>query len=1547
MSKIVKESKKKAFLAFKDKDYESALTHSQNALNYDDSNHLCLLIAGGCLAELGQQNESLEKYKKALEDNSKQTETYKGIIQLFCKYWTGILSLENLEILSKAYSCLIQSVSSDEADKKEEYTVGLLNTLKHQNKISELVLLLENALLEFPENIEVKAKAIEVFYENLNQINSSNKSWIMKCAKKVSMLCSELSIVEKAFDILLKVSNLSYEKTKVQIEDVVEICLKLFSQVPAASDCAFEISVQSSEFIFDSCLFDSYEGKYKNYVEALKLINENETEKANKILKSSWYKFGNFINLWEKLSDMYIKQKKYGVAENIIRSGLELHKELEKRNNPTYFNISSLNDIKFQLSFKLAFCLSKSELNVSKEKAVSILVKILSLNSKYNEKVYLNIIKTLVELNKHEDAEKYINIAISEYGLNSELNFYRINLTFKRGNVKLALEESKQLVNTDDSSYLAHFLYGKIMWYADIENRKDRTKCFTSFFNAAHKNKEFNEVFLYLGHYYNEVAGDRQRALKSYQKAYILAPGVKETGIALADILIQTNKVEEAIKLYEDITTSLPKESCKWAWLRLGLCYLKSVNQAEKAAKCFLSALEADSNDAVCYECLGESYVAMGSYTSAWKVFNKAKELNPNSLFSAYQMAFVNQVQFQYDDAIRDYQVALQIDCTFVPALKGITESYLSLARQMIGQGRDITALSYLNVAIQKLINALNENETFSCLWRLLGDCCSHVENMSSDEVALLIPICLIEGNLNKNDKTCKVGKKEALRLSVEYYTKAMQLCKNNAVLMNDLGFSYYRLALEQQSEDFELAKNTCFKAFSILKRAALLGKNNHLIWNNLGLVASSKFCDEKTVAQHSFITSIKCEANNWIAWCNLGVLYLTTSKIQLAHQAFSTAQRLQPSFVNSWVGQALIAEEIKPSEAMDLFRHSTELSYNSQAISGYTWWLCHTIASYPKSVQNKQNANELRKIITTIPKVWTFCLRNFDRSASWMALGFLFEQDNLWRDAEVAYKNSYKLLGDKKSDKMSINIATTYAKTLSRNSKNIEAVEVYKKISGNEQLNFWHYIVLGCVLSKAQENKEAEIVYNKAINLSENKTSLQQAKVSLAMHLWKCGKIEECKSILNEAEMYGYINTIAVLEENKEMEASMWMMQSVNDSEKSLSDITSQLCGLYKLKGQEECENFAREQVRRNPESWELQNLLTEVLSMNKSKNSELIRESSNETLNKFYEAQLLNNKNSNKNEYNLKLKNELCKISAPLQNKHELFRSKEIQKFVHKYPHEKESWVLLAAALQSQNVIKKLQNKNNKSESLCIKKVLSQCDSNLLNVRKLKEWSCCNMAHQQLMDENTIDMKNISESLTKEQMEIFEIWSKFIRNSRYVASGEENNKLKYFSNSESSKQLATHVLNCSSNHNTAFELLESGNINDQLAALKTCLDADENDADGTLWLKDRASSVLLKLNNRGDNDDAPPLPPVVMAIEALVKIREGNYRKSRYIFTKVFKSLIIDKKTEDLSLYFAVWYLYRGYVEKEDDLELGRLRDAWKEFDENDLQKLSQIFI
>ena len=47
---------------------------------------------------------------------------------------------------------------------------------------------------------------------------------------------------------------------------------------------------------------------------------------------------------------------------------------------------------------------------------------------------------------------------------------------------------------------------------------------------------------------------------------------------------------------------------------------------------------------------------------------------------------------------------------------------------------------------------------------------------------------------------------------------------------------------------------------------------------------------------------------------------------LQLAHEAFKVAQSQDPEYVGSWIGQALIAEVVGDEEAMDLFRHTTEL---------------------------------------------------------------------------------------------------------------------------------------------------------------------------------------------------------------------------------------------------------------------------------------------------------------------------------------------------------------------------------------------------------------------------------------------------------------------------------------------------------------------------------------------------------------------------------------------------------------------------------------------
>ena len=58
----------------------------------------------------------------------------------------------------------------------------------------------------------------------------------------------------------------------------------------------------------------------------------------------------------------------------------------------------------------------------------------------------------------------------------------------------------------------------------------------------------------------------------------------------------------------------------------------------------------------------------------------------------------------------------------------------------------------------------------------------------------------------------------------------------------------------------------------------------------------------------------------------------------QQAHEAFKVAQSLDPAYVASWIGQALIAETVGHSDAMDLFRHTTELGFHVCVLLPHQW---------------------------------------------------------------------------------------------------------------------------------------------------------------------------------------------------------------------------------------------------------------------------------------------------------------------------------------------------------------------------------------------------------------------------------------------------------------------------------------------------------------------------------------------------------------------------------------------------------------------------------
>jgi superkiller protein 3 len=63
------------------------------------------------------------------------------------------------------------------------------------------------------------------------------------------------------------------------------------------------------------------------------------------------------------------------------------------------------------------------------------------------------------------------------------------------------------------------------------------------------------------------------------------------------------------------------------------------------------------------------------------------------------------------------------------------------------------------------------------------------------------------------------------------------------------------------------------------------------------------------------------------VTWTNLGLLYLHCGDVELASEALSKAQVLDPEYPMGWIGQGLVASALgHDKEATALFEHVTSL---------------------------------------------------------------------------------------------------------------------------------------------------------------------------------------------------------------------------------------------------------------------------------------------------------------------------------------------------------------------------------------------------------------------------------------------------------------------------------------------------------------------------------------------------------------------------------------------------------------------------------------------
>lgn len=298
-----------------------------------------------------------------------------------------------------------------------------------------------------------------------------------------------------------------------------------------------------------------------------------------------------------------------------------------------------------------------------------------------------------------------------------------------------------------------------------------------------------------------------------------------------------------------------------------------------------------------------------------------------------------------------------------------------------------------------------------------------------------------------------------------------------------------------------------------------MMDSGNHSYWNALGVTATSKGLENFSLAQHCFIKSIQAEANNVVAWTNLGTLYLKKDNIELAHEAFKIAQSLEPLYVNCWIGQALIAERVGSYDTMDLFRHTTELSIHTEGVKGYAYWVCATLLD--KTNRNSElyryNIVQMNAISAAQVALSKYTERIQSDPDAFIMLGYLNEHLQLKRQALQAYQRAVELLRSMSSTEEMAFALGSYGRALCTAGQWEEAVHVYASTPLQELCD-----LTGLALANYRAGLITESItaYERALAVASSEKEKAYILTALALLQHRQGNLDSAKTLLFKCSM-------------------------------------------------------------------------------------------------------------------------------------------------------------------------------------------------------------------------------------------------------------------------------------------------------------------------------------------------------------------------------------------------------------------------------------------
>ncbi|KAG0345117.1 Superkiller protein 3 [Podila humilis] len=598
---------------------------------------------------------------------------------------------------------------------------------------------------------------------------------------------------------------------------------------------------------------------------------------------------------------------------------------------------------------------------------------------------------------------------------------------------------------------------GRLYFDMGGEQRENPEYSYAQLIAAVKLDQTCAGAFTYLGHYYREVVMDGPRAKKCYERAFSLDPREGDAGLHLSDYVLDAGDIEYAVDIFHKATEADRKAN--WAWKRLGFSELLERNHID-AIGSFQKLLRNDVKDPDAWLGLAEAYQHEGRHMAALKALKRAQELLPDSAAVVYQIADVYQNLTMYPEAIEYYTSTLELAgdnkaAERMLSLMGAAQSHFKLAKEYFDQGFYGRAAECAGKALAFCFQLLSKDAQIRAAWKLVGDACliyrivpkylylcpmdvvSSIESIIPEDTNKLLhfPAKFDEGavdllrsggfgNLVGATTATSSHVLEALyTIAGMAYKRANVLGGNQGVLAAsywyDIGLTYFyrqenAARKNRASEANAKASRWLGAALHCLKASLQFEEENATVWNALGVAS---FSSNPKISQHAFIKSIEYDSKNPVPWSNLGYLYLLNSELDLALNAFTMAQTLDPAFAQAWTGQAWVANQWASAESTALFAHACESSSASILEANYGF-ATHTFTDLlANSAHSPSRESSSSSLLVTPAFALTKYLEQRPRdAAAWNLLGLIRERFFQQAEAAECFLSALRILEEEEN---------------------------------------------------------------------------------------------------------------------------------------------------------------------------------------------------------------------------------------------------------------------------------------------------------------------------------------------------------------------------------------------------------------------------------------------------------------------------------------------------------------------------------------------------